>query len=231
MKPQANLMEMCASKFKSFKNLLYTHYGENPGKMLVHTGVLGWILSSAAQVTAVVFNDKISSKEKVFLIPQELADAAVNIVSFYVVTNSFKALGSKLVKTGKLRTGEITKYLEKNKLTDKIGKIDFDITSQSNYASVKDAYKSFQNGIDVIFSTVGSIISCNLITPVLRNQYAARKQKEILASMKKPENEQNQSLVQKTEIKPLYVPLFQKPITISDYQKNASMKFSGNMKI
>ena len=33
-----------------------SRYGEDVGKMLVHTGVIGWILSSAAQVTAILIN-------------------------------------------------------------------------------------------------------------------------------------------------------------------------------
>ena len=86
------------------KNYIYKNYGENPGTMLVHTGVIGWILSSAAQVAAVVFNDKISPEQKVFLIPQECADAAVNILSFYTFTNGVKYIGSKFTKTAKLLT-------------------------------------------------------------------------------------------------------------------------------
>ena len=100
-------MKSLGKVFGDFKNILYKNYGENPGKMLVHTGVLGWILSSLAQVGAVVFNDKISTKQKTFLIPQEIADAAVNILSFYVVTSSVKNLASKLVSTGKLSTKNI----------------------------------------------------------------------------------------------------------------------------
>ena len=30
-----------ANLFSQFKSVMYKNYGENPGKMLVHTGVLG----------------------------------------------------------------------------------------------------------------------------------------------------------------------------------------------
>ena len=53
--------------WNGFKSYIYKNYGENPGSMLVHTGVLGWILSSMAQVYAVAFNNKISKEQKVFL--------------------------------------------------------------------------------------------------------------------------------------------------------------------
>lgn len=228
MKPPSNLTELCTAKFNVFKNFMYKNYGENPGKMLVHTGVLGWILSSLAQVTAVAINDKISPKEKVFLIPQECADAAVNILSFYLITNSFKTIGSKLVSMGKLSTPAIKGYLQKNNLTQKIGKLDFDISKEGTFSTIKESYKPFKNGVDVIFSTVGSIISCNLITPVLRNQYASHKQKQILARRKEL---QNPAEPVQTE-KPAQILPVQKPIGMGDYQKMAAIKYSSSgMKI
>lgn len=166
-----------ANLFSNFKTALYKNYGENPGKMLVHTGVLGWILSSLAQVSAVVFNDKISPEQKSFLIPQEIADAAVNILSFYVITSSFKNIASKLVSTGKLTTKGIKKALSQED-AKKLGKFDFNIGELKN---VPEGYKPFKNGVDVVASTVGSIISCNIVTPILRNQYASKKQKQALA--------------------------------------------------
>ena len=78
-----------SSLFNGFKTLVAKHYGSNTGKMLIHTGVIGWILSSAAQVAAIVINDKIPKEQKMYLIPQEIADAAVNIVSFYAITQTF----------------------------------------------------------------------------------------------------------------------------------------------
>ena len=221
MKPLNNFTEIISKNFISCKNYLYKNYGENPGKMLVHTGVLGWILSSAAQVAAVVFNDKISAKEKMFLIPQECADAAVNILSFYIVTNTFKAIGSKLVSTGKLSTPNIRKYIQKAGLEDKVGKVTTDIKKDMT-AAIRQEYTDFKSGVDVITSTIGSIISCNLITPVLRNQYATSKQKEILAKRN----------LQKDNPQQVERPRILRPLSMADYQTLASLKFSGaNMKV
>ena len=47
------------SMFRNILKKIAKAYGDKPGKMLVHTGVIGWILSSAAQVCAIVINDKI----------------------------------------------------------------------------------------------------------------------------------------------------------------------------
>jgi hypothetical protein len=205
--------------FSNFKTTLYKNYGENPGKMLVHTGVLGWILSSLAQVSAIVFNDKISAEQKSFLIPQEIADAAVNILSFYVITSSFKRLASKLVKTGKLTTKPIREFLNKNGVTSPkyIGSRKFNIENMANFQEIKSEYRPFKNGVDVVASTIGSIISCNLVTPILRNQYAAKKQKQAIARMKAEQPKVD----------------YPRGISINDYQKLSTMKYSngGSLRI
>ena len=127
--------------FSTFKTYIFKKYGENPGTMLVHTGALGWILSSMAQVSAVVVNDKISPEQKSFLIPQEIADAFINIVSFYVITSSFKNLASKLVSSGKISTKPIKNFLEKQGVAEKVGKLNFNIEKLENFKDIKGEYK------------------------------------------------------------------------------------------
>ncbi len=210
-----NLAEAASKNFMTIKNYLYKHYGEEPGKMLVHTGVLSWTLSAAAQVMAVAFNDKISKKEKLFLIPQECADAAINILSFYLVTNAFTNFGVKLVKTGKLTTPVIDKFIKENKVQN-VGKISTDI-SKNMSGEVLNEFKSLKSGVSMITNTIGSIASCNILTPILRNEYAARKQKEILSK------DGNQKIVSKNSKIQLI-----KPLSMEAYQKLAYMKFSGN---
>ena len=207
-----------ANLFSQFKSVMYKNYGENPGKMLVHTGVLGWILSAMAQVSAVVFNDKISKEQKSFLIPQEMADAAINIISFYVITSSFKNLASKLVSTGKLSTIKIKNYINskvKNP-SEYIGNLNTNI--EKDFPELKGDYKAFKNGVDVVASTVGSIISCNIVTPVLRNEYAAQKQREAIARM---HGQDKKNEIPKTD-----------KISMDSYIKMASMKYpSGSLKV
>lgn len=173
-----------ASMFNTVKNFIAKHYGGDTGKMLIHTGVIGWGLSSLAQVAAIVINDKIPKEQKMFLVPQEVADAAVNIASFYLITQSFKSVASKLVKSGKWTIGSVRNFLTKNNLTNKVGKKGFDILKDANLPKdLADAHKNFADGIDVIATTVGSILSCNIVTPVIRNQYAANRQKNSIARM------------------------------------------------
>lgn len=171
--------------FNNFKNTVLTKFGPNPAKMLIYTGVLGWFLSSAAQVGAIAFNDKIPKEQKSFLIPQEIGDGAINVLSFFIVTSSIKGFASRLVSTGKLATPKIRAFLNKNGLKPKngLGSAKFNIEKMANFDVIQDDYKSFKNGVDVIGMTAGSILSCNIITPVLRNKYASNRQKAALAKM------------------------------------------------
>lgn len=197
---------------------IYSKYGENPGKMLNVTGTIGWILSCAAQVGAIITNDKYTKKDKAFLIPQELSDGAINILSFLLLTSSVKRLSSKLVSMGKISNNAISNFLKKNNLTDKIGKIDFNIEKLSNYNEIKPEYKAFKNGTDVAASVIGSVISCNIVTPIIRNQIANHQSKILRKTMVQIENENKE----------------QKPANQYDYYRNTMhtyIKNSGNMRI
>ena len=161
----------------SILSKLYNKYSENPGTMLLHTGTIGWVLSCAAQIGAIITNDKIAPEQKTFLIPQELGDGLINILSFYFITSSVKNICSKSVLNGKLANKTIKNFLEKYNLTQKIGKVDFNIKKTENFAEIKEDFNGFKNGVDILASTAGSVLSCNIITPILRNEYAAKQQK------------------------------------------------------
>ena len=177
------LTKYVSNFFMDIKNSLMRSFGEDPGKMLLHTGTLGWILSSLAQVMAVVLNDKIPKKQKTFLIPQEIADSGINICSFYIFTNSFTKLANKMVSTGKWRTPAIDAFLKKYNLKKHIGSYDFNIKDLANFDEIKSSYKAIASGNAIAASTIGSIISCNLVTPILRNKFAAHKQQQAIARM------------------------------------------------
>ena len=72
-----------SNAFQNVLNWVYENFKKDASKMLIWTGVAGWTLSSLAQIGAILFNPNISKEQKSFLIPQELADAAVNIGSFF----------------------------------------------------------------------------------------------------------------------------------------------------
>ena len=77
------------------------------------------------------------------------------------------------------------------------------------FADVKDEFVSFKNGVDIIASTAGSILSCNIVTPILRNEFASREQKnanQILNTKKEEKINQNSHLYNR--------------VTMQQYQQN-----------
>lgn len=180
-----------ASLFNNIKNFVAKHYGANTGKMLIHTGVIGWVLSSAAQVTAIVINDKIPNEQKMYLIPQEIADAAVNIISFYTITQTFSSVAKKLVTSGKLLPKSVKDWITSKSLLDKIGKSTSNIYNAGLSASAKKRLDIFKEGIDVIATTIGSILSCNIVTPIVRNEIAAKRQKKAITRITAKNSELN----------------------------------------
>ena len=177
-----------ANFLKPFVNWVAKNYGDNVGKMLIHTGVIGWILSSAAQVVAIMINDKIPKKQKLYMIPQEIADAGVNIISFYLITQTCKGLGSKLVDTGRWLPGEVRKFLTDKNIAN-VGKKGFDVLTQGQLTpEMMTKFKDFRSGMDVIFTTIGTVLSCNIVTPIVRNEIAANRQKKSIKTMEEPYN-------------------------------------------
>ena len=182
-------MQKFSKIFETLKNNLLKNFGSNPDKMLVYTGVLGWFLSSAAQVFAIAINKEIPKEQKAFLIPQEIGDGAINVLSFFLVTSAFKNLSSKLVSSGKIASKPVREFLTKS-IKDgiidakQIGKINFDIAKMSNFTGdIVPAYDGFKTGIGLIGTTIGTILSCNIITPLLRNKIAAKRQEVKVAQM------------------------------------------------
>ena len=214
------------SLFRNFKDSIAKHYGDNIGKMLIHTGVIGWILSAAAQVVAIVINDKIPKEQKMFLVPQEMSDAAVNIISFYLITQTFASVAGRLVKSGKWLPGAVRNFLEKSDLRDKLGKKGFDVTLDGKLPKdLQDKYDKFHNGMDVVATTLGSILSCNIVTPLIRNEIAANRQKKGIARL----NAKNTEVSQLTTVSAPY-----QKVSMKDFQVLSNQNIharSGSLKI
>ncbi len=168
-----NIFEKVADKF-----------GKDISKMLIVTGVIGWAASSIAQIGSIYMNDKISDEKKSFLIPQEFADACVNIGAFFLITLLAKKTVAKLFSTGKFAPESVRKYLEKNKdlYADKIGKLDFnlgDVLEKDKNAPLR-SYNACKN-IGTTIATVGAgVVSSNIVTPILRNSMASNVQKQYI---------------------------------------------------
>lgn len=180
-----------SNPFKSALNWIATHFRKDASKMLIWTGVAGWTLSSLAQISAVLFNPKISNEQKSFLVPQEFADAAVNIGSFFLVTQVAKKSVSKLFSTGKFAPQKVRNYLNKHKdiYEKKVGKLDFDLDDvlKKDHLFPKDEYWTCKNFGTTIATVGGGILSSNIITPIIRNEMASKMQKNYINQKKQPE--------------------------------------------
>ena len=170
------------------------NYSKDASKMLIITGVAGWTLSSIAQVFGILFNPKIPKEQKSYLIPQELADAAVNIGSFFLVTQITKATVSKLFSTGKFASNKVRDYLTKRMdlYKDKIGKIGFDLDEvrKIDPKFPKKEYWATKNYYTALATVGAGIVSSNIITPVLRNKMASKMHKNYI-DVKNRENINN----------------------------------------
>ena len=165
---------------------VYTNFKKNTATMLVVTGTIGWGLSSLAQIGALIFNPKLSKEQKSFLIPQEIADAAVNISAFFLITQATKKIISKLASTGKIAPSKVRTFLDKNKdlYGNKVGKLDLDLDNvlKNEPSFPKDSYYSFKNYATTMGTIGASIVSSNIITPIIRNSMAAKMQNKYITN-------------------------------------------------
>ncbi len=90
---------------------MFDNYSKDSGKLLVHLGALGWVLGSAAQIGAVIGDKNIDKEQKKFLLPQEGADAAVNVAMYYTICDVIKRGADQLVEKGKLLSDDVAKAL------------------------------------------------------------------------------------------------------------------------
>ena len=79
---------------------------------LKNIAVIGWVLSSLAQTCAVVFNDKIPTKEKRFLVPQEIFDGITNATLFWFITSKSTDFGKSLILKKKIIPANLTNALK-----------------------------------------------------------------------------------------------------------------------
>ena len=169
---------------------VYTKFKKNTATMLVVTGTIGWGLSSLAQAGAVLLNPKLSKEQKSFLFPQELLDAAVNIGSFFLITQSTKKLISKMASTGKIAPQSVRKFLDKNKALygDKVGKLSLDLDEvlKNEPKFPKESYYSYKNLVTTVGTVGASVLSSNIVTPIIRNSIASNVYKSYMNNRPQP---------------------------------------------
>lgn len=187
--------------WQNVKQYVYEHYGLDTGKLILHAGLITWTTSALSQLAAIALNKEIPSDQKKFLIPQEIADGALNIASFYIVTNSFNRVASKLVSTGKWTTKAIKNYVLKKAPEIKIGDMKTNLNVVKKFkedVEFHKVYDSFNGGINMMSAVTGAVISSNIVTPFIRNVWGAKQQKDAIIREKIQKN----SAVYKNNIYP-----------------------------
>lgn len=107
---------MAIPKFLSnFTSYMFKNYSQDEGKLLIHMGAAGWVLSSIAQIGMLWGDKNIDKKQKKFLLPQESADAAVNVVMYYSICDLIKKGGDYIVEKGHFVTDKVVDALLKIK--------------------------------------------------------------------------------------------------------------------
>ncbi len=186
-----------SSLFRKPKEWIFETFKDDTSKMIIGTGTLGWIISSLAQIGAIAGNPKISSEKKSFLLPQELMDAAINVLGFFVITMLTKVGIKKMASTGKIAPQTVRDFLNKNKdlYKDKIGKIDFNLdevlSKKPEYKDIYNSYKSYENFAATMGTIGASVLSCNIVTPLIRNKTASRVQQTYIDMKNNPEAYRN----------------------------------------
>ena len=146
--------------------------------------VIGFVLSSFAQTTAIIFNNQIPSKEKKFLIPQELLDGLINATLFWFITSKAVDFGKLLILKKKILPQKLVKPLENYTVNGKnIFELKDNFIKHIGNNAPKDVVKLADDaveGMGVVSGIVGAILTNNIITPILRNRLAGIfQQKEI----------------------------------------------------
>lgn len=175
-------------------NWIAKNFSNDTAKMLVWTGAAGWALSSAAQICAILFNPKIDKEQKGYLLPQEFVDAVVNIGGFFAITQIARGLSSKLYKTGKFAPKSVKEFVlnNKEKLGDKVGKLDFDlgkILEKESFELQRD-YKVAKDFGTTVATIAGGVVSTNILAPIIRNNMATNMQKKYIDYKKSEINTQ-----------------------------------------
>ena len=164
--------------FDSSKNWMFEHYGENPGKMLVHTGTVGWILSSLAQISAIVTNDKYTK--------EQYAEAGINWEHNKILLDHYDFKGRKISQGSAEKITDL--YLEcfkGNKITNKDSE---NVTSSIYYRLISeflDISKKYEKENSILRSKNSSLYLENI---KLRTKLSQEKEKNNQAKEKKDTN-------------------------------------------
>ncbi len=142
-----------------FKRTLTTLYekfakNDNTARLIIVASTGCMILASIANLIGISIDRKTSKEEKLFLLPQEAADGVLNIGLYYFCSEAMRKAAVKAVDSGKV----IFKDVAKN----------------------SPEFVKGREGVALVASIIGSIVSSNIITPIIRNAIGAKARSKML---------------------------------------------------
>ena len=218
-----------SNPLQKFYGWIYKQFSTDASKMLIRTTIIGWVLSMLAQVLAIGVNPKIKEEQKVFLIPQEINDAIVNIGAFLFITQLTKKTVSNMFATGKFASKSVREFLQKNSklYADKVGKLDFDLEKvlQKEKPELVDKFLTYKNFGTTVATVGAGILAANIVTPLIRNKMASKFQNTYINEVKSVGNTQNSSDKpnNKPDVQKQHMNTLPKP-QVGTLQSNGSMR-------
>ena len=207
---------------KKLAEKIYQIFGESSGKMLLLTSIFGILASSIAQTGAILFNKKYTDSQKAFMVPQEMTEGLITVLSIFFITKPIQKFANKCFKSGKILSSEMVDYLKKNDLIEKRGKADFDFSKSvkniienieksdafikatskqkesllESHTKILQDYEIMLDATSAVATTFAAMTSSAIVSPLLRNHVASRFQAASLNKMKNQTEQEQISVSQ-----------------------------------
>ncbi len=142
--------------FKRALSSLYEKFAknDNTARLIIVASTGCMILASIANLIGISIDKKTSKEEKLYLLPQEAADGILNIGLYYFCSEAMRKAAVKAIDSGKILFKDVAKN--------------------------SPEFVKGREGVALVASIVGSIVSSNIITPIIRNAIGARAQSKLM---------------------------------------------------
>lgn len=142
--------------FKKALTSLYEKFAknDNTARLIIVASTGCMILASIANLIGISIDKKTTKKEKLFLLPQEAADGVLNIGLYYFCSEAMRKAAVKAVDSGKILFKDVAKN--------------------------SPEFIKGREGVALVASIIGSIVSSNIITPIIRNAIGAKARSKML---------------------------------------------------
>ncbi len=197
-----------ANSLNNLRKAVIKKLSGDMSSVFIATTIIGYLASAGGQLYGIGKNDKLAHDKKKFLRAQELADCAINIMAYGLITKNLTKATKKLASSGKILSKSIVETAQKcdinlkdmknigSEITTKLSKLNSakeileaqkignldtftKINKQiTNLENFKEKYTPFENGMAMLGTIGGGLISSDFVAPVLRNKYASIKQKQ-----------------------------------------------------